>query len=774
MKGAFTRAHLFPVRHHSPRSSFVLRRMLDRVRPKLVLVEGPEDANPLIPVMVDPETLPPIAILGYRTDKQPGSALWPFASYSPEYVALAWAKGAGVPARFIDIDTGVSLGRPRRPKEADEEHRGVEVAEEGEPALGGSSIYEELAKARGHRSFEEFWEASFEAPDFEEASFREALIAYADLVRHDGTDDPIHRARDAFMARRIDEAVGAGTPPEAIVAVLGAAHAAALVVGDVDAKKLSVLPKAVPTATTLIPYSFPRLAEQTGYGAGNRAPQFYQRAWDAELSFRRAALEVLVEFSEHLRLRGFMASLADTIEAYRLACTLADLRGKSEVGLDEVREATVATMCRGDATHVDSFLWPSVVGRSVGKVASRVGKNSLQEEFWREVTERRLPRSDEGEEFVLRMHDKVQVATSIFLHRLRVADVPYAVFAGTTTAARRGRDAGDDPGGVAALSRSREAWHAQWTPATDVALVERIVLGETLEQVCRRILSERLGEAKRTVDAASVLLESVVASIPETASTALDACDALAATDDDLPSLASACRAVSGLVSYGTSRDDLTLSSGALAPLCQKTFDRALLRAVDACAGNDEAVEPVKPALRTLHEIAMNQPLVDRAAWIAVARRLAHDYSIHPACAGIAAGLLYLAREIDESDVASVVEPRVSDALAPERAADFLGGFLEVNALVLVRSRAVVAALDEFLTRLDAERFRDAVPVLRRAFSSLGPSERRYLVENVIALRALGGKARQAANVIGERDKARLAAVSEEVSKALADLDDLL
>src|SRR5215470_11580453 len=136
------------------------------------------------------------------------------------------------------------------------------------------------------------------------------------------------------------------------------------------------LPRQIDSAATLIPFSFPRLAEQLGYGAGNRAPQYYQRAHDAGCSFRRATLEVLVELSDHLRLRGFMASLADTIEAYRLACMLADLRGKQGPGLDEVREATIATMCRGDATHVDGFLWSTIVGRGVGKVASRIGKNS--------------------------------------------------------------------------------------------------------------------------------------------------------------------------------------------------------------------------------------------------------------------------------------------------------------------------------------------------------------------------------------------------------------
>ena len=38
--------HLFPVRHHSPRSSAALRAYLDEVRPKAVFVEGHTDSRP--------------------------------------------------------------------------------------------------------------------------------------------------------------------------------------------------------------------------------------------------------------------------------------------------------------------------------------------------------------------------------------------------------------------------------------------------------------------------------------------------------------------------------------------------------------------------------------------------------------------------------------------------------------------------------------------------------------------------------------------------------
>src|SRR5262249_60617972 len=135
--------------------------------------------------------------------------------------------------------------------------------------------------------------------------------------------------------------------------------------------------------------------------------------------------------------------------------------------------------------HVDGFLWSSVIGRNIGRVAARIGRNSLQEEFWRELRERRLPQQDSTESFAVRLKNEIEVGTSIFLHRLRVATIPYATYTGTqraAAAAAGGGGATDPAGGHAALSRIREVWEAQWTPSTDAALVEKIVLGDTLEQ----------------------------------------------------------------------------------------------------------------------------------------------------------------------------------------------------------------------------------------------------------------------------------------------------
>jgi hypothetical protein len=71
----------------------------------------------------------------------PGSVLFPLASYSPEYVALRWAREHGAEARFIDLTTSQSLAAERAPEEA------VEAAsEDAAPPEPQPTVHERLAR----------------------------------------------------------------------------------------------------------------------------------------------------------------------------------------------------------------------------------------------------------------------------------------------------------------------------------------------------------------------------------------------------------------------------------------------------------------------------------------------------------------------------------------------------------------------------------------------------------------------------------------------------
>src|SRR5438128_312334 len=125
----------FPVRHHSPTVARHLRSAILERRPKLIFMEGPHEANDLIPFVVDSRTKPPVAIYSsYRDDDNvlglagiespaedipPRFACWyPMLAYSPEYVALQTAKKTGTKVVFMDLPHYAMI-KPR-PKDAPE------------------------------------------------------------------------------------------------------------------------------------------------------------------------------------------------------------------------------------------------------------------------------------------------------------------------------------------------------------------------------------------------------------------------------------------------------------------------------------------------------------------------------------------------------------------------------------------------------------------------------------------------------------------------------
>src|SRR5262244_2057403 len=102
--------HLFGVRHLSPAAAWHLRQLLDRVRPKLVLIEGSDDADELIPHIISPKSKLPIAILAYTADAPVRTFVYPLATYSPEYQSLVWCQENKAKARFMDLPSSVFLG----------------------------------------------------------------------------------------------------------------------------------------------------------------------------------------------------------------------------------------------------------------------------------------------------------------------------------------------------------------------------------------------------------------------------------------------------------------------------------------------------------------------------------------------------------------------------------------------------------------------------------------------------------------------------------------
>ena len=103
------RSLVLGIRHHGPGSARSVIAELDRVKPGVVLIEGPADADPVLSLAAAPGMEPPVALLAYAPDEPRVSAFWPYAVFSPEWQALSWALSRDVPVRFCDLPASMML-----------------------------------------------------------------------------------------------------------------------------------------------------------------------------------------------------------------------------------------------------------------------------------------------------------------------------------------------------------------------------------------------------------------------------------------------------------------------------------------------------------------------------------------------------------------------------------------------------------------------------------------------------------------------------------------
>ncbi len=90
---------------------------------------------------------PPVALLVYAPDEPRVATFYPFAEFSPEWVALRWALEHGIPARFIDLSAGAQFAvakaeferRMAEAAAADGRGRGTPKQEQSEPSSNRSS-----------------------------------------------------------------------------------------------------------------------------------------------------------------------------------------------------------------------------------------------------------------------------------------------------------------------------------------------------------------------------------------------------------------------------------------------------------------------------------------------------------------------------------------------------------------------------------------------------------------------------------------------------------
>lgn len=133
----------YPIRHHSPACSYHLLRLIGDYKPDIILIEGPESGNPLISVLSDEATIPPVSLYyTYESELEREACYYPMLRYSPEYVALKEAKRLDIPAKFIDLDYHHFSTRASKSGQTEQK----EISIQDETLLAGSDFINRLCQ----------------------------------------------------------------------------------------------------------------------------------------------------------------------------------------------------------------------------------------------------------------------------------------------------------------------------------------------------------------------------------------------------------------------------------------------------------------------------------------------------------------------------------------------------------------------------------------------------------------------------------------------------
>ncbi|GAA3492601.1 DUF5682 family protein [Streptomyces cremeus] len=760
---------LLGVRHHGPGSARAVRDALDAARPRAVLIEGPPEADVLLPLAADPQMRPPVALLAHVTDDPGRASFWPFAAFSPEWVAVRWALDHGARVRFIDLPAAHSLAaREQSAAQGGTEPGDGPGPETGPGAAGGIDALAVdplavLAEAAGYDDPERWWEDVVEhrgargtgpfAPLAPFEALAEAMGALREEYGHGGHARDL--VREAYM--RIQLRTARKEFGDEVAVVCGAWHVPALAgkppTLTADRALLKGLPK-VRAELTWVPWTHRRLARHSGYGAGIDSPGWYGHLFGAP---DRPVARWMTKVAGLLRDEDRLVSSAHVIEAVRLAEALAAMRGRPLAGLTETTDAIRAVLCDGSDVPLSLVRDRLIVGDVLGEVPDSAPVVPLQRDLTRRQRTLRLKPEAAERELELDLRKDTDAARSRLLHRLRLLGVGWgepAEFRGST-------------------GTFREGWRLRWDPELSVKVAEAGIWGTTVLAAATAKAESEAGRATALSAVTALAEQCLLAELPDALPVVMNALADRAALDSDVGHLAQALPALARTLRYGDVRGTDTT---ALAEVAAGLTMRICVGLPPACTGlDDDGAAAMRGHLDAVHTSvglltrspdgtdprtapaphAARDPLDAHAAhdprdahgphhardphdltgrWARALRALADRDTVAGVLRGRAVRLLLDNGRLDEDAAARLMGLALSPGAPPADAAAWIEGFVggaSGSGMLLVHDARLLGLLDSWLTEVPADAFTDVLPLLRRTFSAYEPGVRRTLGELV-------------------------------------------
>ncbi|MEO1448943.1 MAG: DUF5682 family protein [Bacteroidota bacterium] len=692
--------HIFGIRHHGPGSARRLQAALTELGPDIILLEGPPDANSLLPLIKDEGMEPPVALLVYEPKAMESAAFFPFAHFSPEWQAMQYAVKHDIPFEFIDLPP-LNFWK-----------------DEDQQDSPGPNPLALIARASGYEDGEAWWEDVIENRHGETDAFT-ALNELMALVRNKAeAQTPLDKRtarREAYMRQAIHTARQAGFPKVAVVC--GAFHAPALEspYNQKADKALLKGMKKVKSACAWIPWTYERLSLQSGYGAGITSPRWYESLYQYAAGDRIGPW--MGEVARLLRKEGLEAAPAQVIDGVRLTETLTALRGRSRPGLQELMDAAETVFAGGKRGPVDLIAQKLIIGQRIGRIPPNAPTLPIQADFERRCKKLRLKTEAGQKNVILDLREASQLAKSQFLHQLYILEIGWATLAEDTRK----------------LGTFKETWSLDWQPECAFQVIEAGQWGQKIEAAATSLLKTKTRQARQLPALSQILRDSFLADLPELIAPVAKKLRIQIARDSDGAHLMDAFPDLVQILRYGdvrgTDAEDVQAVLVALWP-------RLLIHLGAACRHLDQepaeerhaSIMAVHTAVRLLADSEIKRPAPDMLLnWLGELAKLSRDEAVHPLISGTAARIRFDLDHGDWTEIEQLLTLALSQGSTPGQAAQWLHGFLAGSGLLVIHTPGLFELLDNWLQGLPDPHFTEILPLLRRSFSQFSQRERQEI-----------------------------------------------
>ncbi len=704
------------IRHHGPGSARNVKAFLEELKPDIVLVEGPPEADTLLQYATHEDLVPPVAILAYQIDNIQQSVYYPFAEFSPEWQAVQYARKANIHLRFMDLPLAhwLAIKEENANEKIDENEVPTSVdneviSEEKTITLPTKSPIHYLAEADGFHDEEKWWETMFEHRlNIEEVftAVNEAMQALRESFPKE--DDKREQLREAWMRKMIRQAEKEMF--QNIAVVCGAWHGPALAnmpkVKD-DNELLKGLPK-TKIECTWIPWTYDRLSMYSGYGAGIESPGWYNHVW---LNPTDDGTLWMAKVAALFRQNQMDTSVAHVIEAVRLAESLAALRNLPKAGLSELNEATLSVLCNGESLMMSLINKELIVSNRIGSVPEEIPKPPLQVNIEKIQKSLRLPATADFKDYMLDLRKDNDLERSIFLNRLQLLGINW----GTKSH-------------VSGKGTFKEQWRLQWDPSFVISIIEKGVWGNTLQEASNAWLIYQCNQETSLQPIAALLQQVIPADLSNAAQAIAQRIQDVAAATNDIIQLVAVLPGLAGIMRYGNVRKT---DAEMVRHIVESMITRVCIGLPIACCGIDEvtANKLTEDCSSINHSIQILQEKEYLNEWHQCLMKVAYQNNAAPMMRGFAARQLMDIKALTDEPLHQLFYSSLSKALPVADTSAWLEGFLKGGGTLLLIDENLWLIVNDWVQQLDEESFIQALPLMRRTFSNFTQAERRKLGE---------------------------------------------